>query len=284
LSSPVALGSREICLPSSLPSRLDDAELAGVLAHELAHLERGDGIWLPVFTLLRAVFWFHPVVRWMAAQASQTAELACDDRAVELTRDPVGLARALTRVAAEWMAARPSLLPAIAGTDATHLRGQLSSRVRRLVAAEDVVSRGGRDLPLRGRETLLLGTLALLLSVWPLRMPARPAFSTAPTAHAEVIARPFAPAQAEPSASAHLEIGEPRELKRAMDQLVERERDVALHLAAALAAPSAAGISAEAAPQIQALEQDLRHVHALQAWTEARLVTATDRAALTPRP
>jgi hypothetical protein len=69
-----------------------------------------------------------------------------------------------------------------------------------------------------------------------------------------------------------------------MDQLVERERDVALHLAAALAAPSAAGISAEAAPQIQALEQDLRHVHALQAWTEARLVTATDRAALTPRP
>ena len=65
-----------------LPSGLDEAARAHVLAHERAHLARRDHWWKPLGFLLLSVYWFQPLL-WLAyALFCRDVELACDERAV----------------------------------------------------------------------------------------------------------------------------------------------------------------------------------------------------------
>jgi TonB family protein len=71
-----------------------------VLAHEQCHIERGD-LWASaVGTLATAVYWFHPLVWWAAAQQRRQAEFAVDD-AMVLAGDAAEYAEALVAVARE---------------------------------------------------------------------------------------------------------------------------------------------------------------------------------------
>jgi Zn-dependent protease with chaperone function len=127
VSSPLVLGVAEICVPVGLLS-LGDAELDSVLAHELSHLERRDGIWFPLVGVAAAALWLQPVCAWAAARFRESAEQACDDRAVELTRDAVGLARVLLQLAS---AASARVGSALAPSMANSKRALLG-RIRRL--------------------------------------------------------------------------------------------------------------------------------------------------------
>lgn len=50
-----------------------------VISHELAHIARGDWGWQICAEIVRAVYWFHPLV-WLAARRlRQESEVACDD-------------------------------------------------------------------------------------------------------------------------------------------------------------------------------------------------------------
>jgi beta-lactamase regulating signal transducer with metallopeptidase domain len=141
VSSPLVLSAREICLPERA-RELDGAALDAVLAHELAHIERRDGLWLYVALVLQAVLWFQPLNRKVRAELSESAELAADDRAVELTGDALGLARTLTHVAS-WVShavAAPAVAMARAGSP-------IVERVARLVHA----SEAGHDSRLSSR-------------------------------------------------------------------------------------------------------------------------------------
>src|SRR5205814_2964467 len=89
LCSPIALGAAEVCLPTRAQD-LDDAALAAVLGHELAHLERRDNLWLMLGAVVEAVLFFQPLNRLARRGLQESAELASDERAVELTDDPVG--------------------------------------------------------------------------------------------------------------------------------------------------------------------------------------------------
>ena len=63
-----------------LPSDLQEPQLSHVLAHERAHLARGDHWWKMMGFLLRSVYWFNPVF-WLAyALLCKDIELACDER------------------------------------------------------------------------------------------------------------------------------------------------------------------------------------------------------------
>lgn len=65
-----------------LPSGLNDAQRAAVLAHETAHLRRQDHWWKPLGFLLLAVHWFNPLV-WLAyILLCRDIELACDEAVV----------------------------------------------------------------------------------------------------------------------------------------------------------------------------------------------------------
>lgn len=65
-----------------LPYRLQADERALVLAHERAHLRRGDQLWKPLGYALLAVYWFQPLC-WLAYRLlCQDIERACDERVV----------------------------------------------------------------------------------------------------------------------------------------------------------------------------------------------------------
>ncbi|MCM1120231.1 MAG: M56 family metallopeptidase [bacterium] len=65
-----------------LPSDIDRAQMEYVLAHERAHLKRGDHWWKPLGYLLLAVYWFNPLV-WVAyILFCRDIELACDEKVI----------------------------------------------------------------------------------------------------------------------------------------------------------------------------------------------------------
>jgi beta-lactamase regulating signal transducer with metallopeptidase domain len=73
-----AVGRPTILLPTHLIASLTADELAGILAHEIAHLKRRDP-WVRWFELfVVGLYWWHPVA-WYARHALRDAEeMACD--------------------------------------------------------------------------------------------------------------------------------------------------------------------------------------------------------------
>ena len=114
--------------------------LAAALAHEAAHVERGDLRWQLLVRWLRPLFWFHPGV-WLASrQLLAEAEAACDERAVARGHDRVEYAEALVRIAST---VRDGELPAPA-LAAAGARGDLLRRVRLLLARDPATRRRPR--------------------------------------------------------------------------------------------------------------------------------------------
>lgn len=167
LPVPVALGvgEQEICLPRRALSELDDRRQEGLLAHELAHLERRDPGWLLLALAIESVLFFQPLNRLARRRLEEIAELECDAWAVRVTGDRVSLARCLTDVAGWLLEERRSLHAASAPGAAAmaRSRGQLGVRVRRILSAGP-----GDDLAARRRwlpTTAAAALLALALVV-----------------------------------------------------------------------------------------------------------------------
>src|SRR5262249_14133074 len=91
-----------IILPATLLERGDKSDLELVLAHELAHCKRWDLAWDWLPTLMRGLFFFHPLV-WLACRETRLAsEIACDQLAMHDTSRPAAAyADVLLRVAME---------------------------------------------------------------------------------------------------------------------------------------------------------------------------------------
>lgn len=73
--------------------------LDAVLAHERAHIRRGD--WLAHLTtgVVQAIFWFHPAVWWARARVAAEAEHAADDAALAAGARPSDYAALLLSLA-----------------------------------------------------------------------------------------------------------------------------------------------------------------------------------------
>ena len=63
---------------------LDDEVLMAVLAHEVAHVQRRDGLIALLCALCEAAVWFHPAVWFATRRVRWFAELAADARGVRL--------------------------------------------------------------------------------------------------------------------------------------------------------------------------------------------------------
>jgi hypothetical protein len=79
-------------------TRLDDDELRGALAHELAHIERRDTVLGWALMATRALFWFNPVVQVLARDLVQEIERRADDRAAAVTGDRLALAAGILAI------------------------------------------------------------------------------------------------------------------------------------------------------------------------------------------
>ena len=87
-----------ILLSTWMIEHLDHRELEAVLAHELEHIARHDFLIIWLATILRDAFFYLPT-SWIAyRQLQQEKELACDDLVIGVTRRPLALASALTKV------------------------------------------------------------------------------------------------------------------------------------------------------------------------------------------
>ncbi len=80
-AGPLAMGifRPAIVIPRALLERLPGRELRIVLAHELAHMRRGD-LWTQVLTIaLLAMWWFHPLYWVLLFKVRRVREDCCDD-------------------------------------------------------------------------------------------------------------------------------------------------------------------------------------------------------------
>ena len=68
-----------LILPEGLSSALSESELAAVIAHELAHVQRRDNFTAALAHAVVSVFWFHPLLWWMERKMLAEREAACDE-------------------------------------------------------------------------------------------------------------------------------------------------------------------------------------------------------------
>ena len=131
ISSPVALGLSEICVPELALSELGTDQQRSMLAHELAHLARHDSVWLSGASLMERVFFFQPLNRLARRELETSAEYLSDEWAMKKTGSggAVSLAKCLATVA-EWIQASPLGVP-VAGL--AERRSLLVSRIARLL-------------------------------------------------------------------------------------------------------------------------------------------------------
>jgi beta-lactamase regulating signal transducer with metallopeptidase domain len=245
IDCPLVLGAREICVPLAILAALDDAEVDAVLAHELAHVERRDALWFPLFGVVQAALWFHPVTRWVSVQARQTAELACDERCLELTGEPLALARALTHIAQRALSAQS----AVALPTMTRPRSNLVVRVARLTS-DAPCARSHFGWRSRTGLVVSLGAVALLSLASSVRV-----------------------AEAEPApalVSAPLAGAEPRAQMAELGRRAQQLEAEWLSLSTRSAPPRA---GEDPSTRLLEVEQELRHVRQMQAFLEATAVS-----------
>ena len=152
---PTALGWLRpvILLPVCALTGLAPLQLEAVLAHELAHIRRGDFLVNLLQSFVEVLLFYHPAVWWLSGRIRAERELCCDDVAAALCGDPLLLARALT----ELEALREPLTPA-----PTHLAlaangGSLMHRIRHLLQPTLPVTSGARATALAVLAASLLG-------------------------------------------------------------------------------------------------------------------------------
>ncbi|QDT73300.1 M56 family metallopeptidase [Lacipirellula limnantheis] len=126
LPSPCLAG---LCRPVVLlPETAGEMPVHDVLAHELAHLMRGDCYWNLVRRLASAVLFFQPLMWVLSRRIEATAEEVCDDFVVHLGGDRCNYAYRLCDIA------ELSLAPfSPAGVGMVSLRSMLARRVTRIM-------------------------------------------------------------------------------------------------------------------------------------------------------
>ena len=66
-----------------LPYHMDSRDQQHVIAHEQAHLRRGDHLWKPLGFLLLTIHWFNPLMWLSYVLLCRDIELACDEKVIK---------------------------------------------------------------------------------------------------------------------------------------------------------------------------------------------------------
>jgi bla regulator protein blaR1 len=144
-----------IVLPHELIPTLQPDELRALVGHEVAHLARGDAVWLWIGRIACACFAFQPLNFLARGRLRLAAEFLCDDWAVRNSANRFALARCLTRVA-EWTA---QFSPQPVELAALGSRSSFSERVESLIR-----SRPRADAWDSGRRRLLVWATTLAIA------------------------------------------------------------------------------------------------------------------------
>lgn len=102
-----------LVLPRSMGEVEGNRSLGQIVLHELAHVRRHDLTWCWFAHTMRMVYWFHPVVHWVAFREALERELACDELAMAHS-GATAADYARTLIEAASRAAQPAVLRAAA--------------------------------------------------------------------------------------------------------------------------------------------------------------------------
>jgi hypothetical protein len=118
-----------VLIPISALSGLSSAQIEAIIAHELAHIKRYDGLVNLFQITVETVLFYHPGIWWVNRIVRTERENCCDDVAVAVCGNPSEYARALAMLSAS--SARPVWAMAANG-------GALKSRVARLLGFKKI--------------------------------------------------------------------------------------------------------------------------------------------------
>ena len=156
--SPMVVGIARpmLLLPAELWAELDPPGREAVLRHELAHLRRRDLLTQEIGNLVRALFWWHPVVWWLRSEIARAAERAADAVAVAAGPDCAeALARALLTI---QRCGRPAVLSPAAAQALSPAARDLADRLGEILEV--------RELPRSTHPVALLAFAAVLAVGW----------------------------------------------------------------------------------------------------------------------
>ena len=98
-----------------------------ILLHELAHIKRRDCYWQSLTEIVRALFWFHPVVWWALAWFRLEQEHACDDMVLQHDSEPTDYAEHLLAVSSGHSTYAPEHSVALAMSRIGFLKRRMES-------------------------------------------------------------------------------------------------------------------------------------------------------------
>jgi beta-lactamase regulating signal transducer with metallopeptidase domain/biopolymer transport protein ExbD len=155
-----ALGfSPRLLVPAKLWQKLASEQQDTLLAHELAHLRRGDHWVRRLELLVLGLFWWHPVVWWAQRRLQDAEEECCDALVVAILPDAApAYASALVETVAFLSQSRPAALVGASGA------GQVPLLKRRLTM---ILTESSSRKPSRIGFWIVLGMGALLLPLAP---------------------------------------------------------------------------------------------------------------------
>jgi bla regulator protein blaR1 len=149
---PGVIGVRRpvLLVPAGLVERLTPAQIRALVAHERCHVRCHDNLFAAINMAVEAIFWFHPLVWWIAARQIDERERACDEAVLRAGSEPTDYAEGILTVC-RWSLASPVIcISGITGSD-------LRTRIEAIMA-----SRIGRRLNGTGRILLALGAVTML--------------------------------------------------------------------------------------------------------------------------
>jgi bla regulator protein blaR1 len=136
--------------PRGISRLLNEAQIEGIIAHEIAHVQCHDNLTAALHMLVQTIFWFHPIAWWLQRRLLDERERACDEAVMTLGSAPEMYAESVLR-ACRFSARSP-------GTFASGISGSdLARRVRHIVSDSPVPSLT------RTHKLLLFGLIALVV-------------------------------------------------------------------------------------------------------------------------
>lgn len=116
-----------ILLPADAAKCMSIDELKIVIAHELAHLRRRDHLTMPLQAVVKAIFFFHPLVRYALARLELERELACDEIVLDGGIAAKQYSELILKIAEQDVIARHGLHPAFTNKE------QLKRRIHKIM-------------------------------------------------------------------------------------------------------------------------------------------------------
>ena len=111
--SPLLGPNNTVCIPKWCLVELDASQIEAVLAHEMAHQQRGDLAWRLAMVGVARLGWLQPLNQLALKRLDILAEHACDEAALRATHNRMALAEALYACA---RALQPGARPVLALT------------------------------------------------------------------------------------------------------------------------------------------------------------------------